>query len=359
MNKRDYYEVLGLKKGATKQEIKSAYRKLAKEYHPDRNKEKDADVKFKEAQEAYEALSDDQKRGAYDQFGHAGTQGFGGGDAGGFNPNDFGNINDIFEQFFGSGFGGFGARGAQRAGPARGNDIEVNLKLDFEEAIFGTEKNVEYKRKTTCETCKGTGAHDPDKVETCPTCKGEGQVVRTSQTFLGNIQTRSVCPTCKGEGQVAEEKCKNCHGETTEDTKEKFNVKVPQGIPDNVTLRFKGKGNAGKKGGEYGDLFVNIEIKSHDRFERREDDIYIDEDLDAVTATLGGTITVPTVHGDVDLKIPNGTQPGKVLRLKNQGAPKFRGGGNGDQYVRLNVFIPKKLSRKEKKLWKEIENETR
>ncbi|HEC66303.1 MAG TPA: molecular chaperone DnaJ [bacterium] len=357
MNKRDYYQVLGLKKGATKQEIKKKYRTLAKEYHPDRNKAANAEEKFKEIQEAYEILNDDQKRQAYDQYGHAGTQGFGGGSGGygGFNPNDFGNMNDIFSQFFGQGFGGFGfGQDAGRAGPARGNDLQLNLVLDFEEAVFGSDKTLNYKRKTQCKTCKGTGAKDPDKIDECPECKGRGRVTKVSQTFLGAIQTTSTCPTCNGEGSVAHEKCENCKGETTEETNEEFKIKVPQGIPDGVTLRFKDRGNSGKKGGEYGDLFVNIEVKPHERFERQGDDIYIDQEIGAIIATIGGNMEIPTVHGDVTLKIPSGTQPGKVLRLKGKGAPKFRGNGNGDQFVRLIVTIPEKISRKEKKLWEEL-----
>lgn len=359
MNKRDYYEVLGLSKNATKQEIKAAYRKLAKEFHPDRNKSTDAEEKFKEIQEAYEVLSDDSKKQAYDQYGHAGTQGFGGGgfsDFGGFNQGDFGNINDIFSQFFGADFGGFGfgGGGAQRNSKTRGNDLQMSLRLDFNEAIFGTEKTIKYKREIICRDCRGTGAEDPDKVVTCSECKGSGYVTRVSRTFIGSIQTRSVCPKCNGEGSIADQKCKTCKGSTKEQVEEEFKIKVPHGVPDNITLRYKEKGNAGNKGGEYGDLYINIDVEEDPVFERSGDDIYIDREIDVVTATLGGKIKVPTVHGEVEIKIPEGTQPGRVIKLKGKGSPKFQGSGNGDEYIKLKVLVPEKLSREEKKLWEEM-----
>ncbi|MBN1915747.1 molecular chaperone DnaJ [Candidatus Dojkabacteria bacterium] len=364
MNKRDYYEVLGLSKSATKQEIKAAYRKLAKEFHPDRNKASDAEEKFKEIQEAYEILSDGSKKQAYDQYGHAGTQGFGGasgtGGFEGFGGGDFGNINDIFSQFFGADFGGFGfGGGSQKNSKTRGNNLEMTLSLEFDEAIFGTEKTVKYKREIVCRDCKGTGAEDPDKIVTCSECKGSGYVTRVSRTFIGSIQTRSVCPKCGGEGSIADQKCHNCKGSTKEQITEEFKIKVPQGVPDNITLRYTEKGNAGNKGGDYGDLYVNIEVKENEIFERSGDDIYIDQEIDVITATLGGNIKVPTVHGEVEIKIPEGTQPGRVIRLKGKGAPKFQGSGNGDEYIKLKVLVPEKLSREEKKLWEEIRDQRR
>lgn len=361
MNKRDYYEVLGVKKDASKSEIKSAYRKLAKQYHPDRNKEADAETRFKEIQEAYEILTDEQKRSAYDRFGHAGTQGFGGFDPGadqGFGGFDFGNmdmggIEDIFEQFFGGSFGGFGRSGSQR-GPSRGQDIEVQLNLNFEEGVFGTEKTIKYKRRKVCESCKGNGSKNGTKLQTCPQCGGQGRVTVVQRTILGNIQTVTNCPQCHGRGEIIKEKCGVCDGRGLTDQDELFKIKVPQGIPDGVTLRFQKMGHGGERGGNYGDLYVNIEVKPHEKLERRGNDIYVDIIINVVTATLGGEIEVPTVHGTDKLNIPAGTQPETVIKMSGKGGPKFRGRGNGDQYVRVQVEIPKKLSREEKQLWEEL-----
>ncbi|KXK26937.1 MAG: Curved DNA-binding protein [candidate division WS6 bacterium OLB20] len=298
MAKRDYYNILGIDKSADKKQIKSAYRKMAKELHPDRNKAADAEEKFKEVQEAYEVLSDDQKRAAYDRFGHAGTSGFGGGgfNAGGFDFSgsgfdfgsaggmDFGSIEDIFEQFFGGGFGGMRNR------PRRGQDIGVRIQLSFKEAVFGVEKEISYKRGF------------PEEGEKSETMK----------------------------------------------------VKVPGGIPDNAILRFQGKGHGGFNGGPPGDLLVNIEVEVDDRFERRGHDIYMDAEIDIYTAVLGGTLDVETVHGKTTLKVPAGIQSETVLRLKEKGGPKLRGNGNGDQYVRIIVKVPAKLSRQQRELWEQL-----
>ncbi len=359
MERRDYYEILGLKKGASKQEIKSAYRRMAKEYHPDRNKSTDAETKFKEVQEAYEVLSDDQKKSAYDQYGHAGTQGFGGGgydfSGGSYDFNDFSGFGDIFEQFFGGSFAGFGGRPSHsNSGVRKGSDIEATLKIDFMEAVFGGEKTIEYTRKNTCKSCSGSGAAKGSSAQTCPTCKGQGQVRRTQQTFLGNFQTVSVCPECRGEGKIIKNKCPDCQGNGIQSETTSFKVKIPQGIPDGVTLRFQGRGNSGVKGGAYGDLFINIEIKSHDKFERRGDDIYLEVEIQAYTATLGTKATIPTVHGERELTIPPGTQPETVLKMSGLGAPKFRGKGNGDQYVKVQVIIPTKLNKEQEKLWEQL-----
>jgi len=361
MAKRDYYEVLGLAKGATKEEIKKAYRKLAKELHPDRNKAPNADDQFKELQEAYEVLSDDQKREAYNQYGFAGTQGFGGaggGDFGGFTgfsgATDFGDLGDIFGSLFGSAFGGFGqsAQNMNR-GVSRGADIEAVIKVEFMEAVFGAERDVSYKRKAMCDRCDGTGAEAGQKV-TCHTCNGTGQVVQMQRTILGTMQTASICPTCHGTGQEIKEKCKKCSGEGRVQVEEQFKLNIPAGIPDEVTLRFSGRGDVGKNGGQAGDLFITVEVKPHPRLERRGDDIYLDQEIDVVTATLGGEVVVPTVHGDVKMKIPSGTQPEKVLKLTGKGGPKFRGKGNGDQYVRIMVKIPEKLSAEQKRKWEAL-----
>ena len=361
MEKRDYYDVLGVKKGASKQEIKSAYRRLAKEFHPDRNKAADAETKFKEVQEAYDILSDDQKKTAYDQYGHAATQGFGGGSydysGGSYDFNDFSGFGDIFEQFFGGSFAGFGG-GPRRSdnGSRRGRDIEATLKVEFMEAVFGAEKTIEYSRKEVCTNCKGSGAEKGSSPETCKTCQGQGQVRRTQQTFLGNFQTVVTCPDCRGEGKIIKNKCKVCQGEGVVNTSSTFKVKVPQGIPDGVTLKFQGRGNAGVKGGAHGDLYLNIEVKAHDKFERRGDDIYLEVEIDAAVAALGTRAHIPTVHGDKDLIIPQGTQPETVLKMSGLGAPKFRGKGNGDQYVKVQVNIPTKLTNEQRNLWEKLKN---
>lgn len=371
MAKRDYYEVLGISKSASKAEIKKAYRKLAKELHPDRNKAVDAEEKFKEVKEAYEVLSDEQKRSAYDQFGHAGTEGFGGagngfGGASGFggfeNMGDMSDLNDIFQQFFGGGFSGFDFSGARQGNGSvrrntatRGADLEVNLKILFMDAVFGTRKTINYKRQNTCSKCNGSGAEKDSDKKTCETCKGQGQVIKVQQAFLfGSVRTAVVCPDCHGEGEVITKKCAKCNGEGRIEGTEQFTLKIPPGIPDGVTLRFKDRGNAGKKGGNFGDLYINIEIEPDERFERRGNDIYSEMEIDTATAALGDKIPVPTVHGDIKLKIPAGTQPEKVFKLSDKGGPKFQGRGNGDHYVKIKVHVPEKISSVEKQLWEQL-----
>lgn len=357
MSKRDYYQVLGIEKSADKKEIKKAYRKLAKQYHPDRNQSADAEGKFKEVQEAYDVLSDDQKRSAYDQYGFAGTQGFSGGGYGqgfgGFDFNGMGGLGDIFEQFFGNGFG-FSSSGFSRR-QKRGADIELNMKLSFEEAVFGARKKVKYKRYLPCEKCSGTGAEGGD-MEQCSTCGGHGQVMRMQRTVFGQIQTASVCPDCGGDGNVAEHKCGKCGGDGRNQIVDEFELKVPAAIPDGVTMRLSGRGHAGKNAGDFGDLFVNIEVAEHKQLERRGDDIYLDWELDLVTAVLGGEIEIPTVHGATRIKVPAGTQPEQVLRLTGKGGPKFKKPDeNGNQYIRFKLVVPQKLTRKQKDLWQQLQ----
>lgn len=359
MDKKDYYEVLGVSKGATKQEIKKSYRQLAKTKHPDRNKSANAEAEFKEIQEAYEVLSDEQKRQAYDQFGHAGAQGFGAGAGGysgfggGVNADD---LSDIFSSFFGDSFGGFGFSGQQqRPGTGtRGADIEATLKVDFDEAIFGKYKTINYKRKVVCTKCTGSGAESATDVVTCKTCNGSGRVTRTQSTFLGTIQTATVCPDCQGRGKTVSKKCSICLGEGRESKDEELKIKIPPGIPDGVTIRFRDSGNAGMHGGSYGDLYITIDVEDHPVLERRGDDVYMETDIDVTAAVLGEEIEVPSVRGKINLKIPAGTQAGKLFRLSGKGGPKFKGSGNGDQYVKVNVKIPKKLSRKQTEYWQKL-----
>jgi len=364
--KRDYYQVLGVSKSASKDEIKKSYRSLAKQYHPDKNKSNDAESKFKEIQESYDVLSDESKRKAYDQYGFAGTQAFSGGGGGGYT--DFGSsfggdtsgFEDILGNFFGNSFSGFGngnGRGGGSRVSNRGEDLEYSLQIEFNEAIFGLEKELQYNRLIKCDLCNGSGAKNGAK-KTCPTCGGKGQVVQVQNTLLGRMQVVTTCPTCLGEGEIITEKCPKCKGTGTLSIKDKFTIKIPAGIPDGVTLRFKEKGNAGKNGGGYGDLLITIEVKADKNLERKGDDIYMSKEIDVVTAVLGGEVEIPTVHGLVIMKIPAGTQSNKVLRLKEKGGPKFRSNGsNADQYVKIIVNIPVKLSKQEKEIWESLKAE--
>lgn len=356
MAKKDYYESLGISKSASKDEIKKAYRKLAKEFHPDKNKSAEAEQRFKEIQEAYDILSDEQKRSAYDQYGFAGTQSYNSNNFGGFSQGgfsgDFGDLGDIFGNLFGGSFSGFGGSSNRRS-EMQGRDLEYTLKIEFLESVFGIEKEIEYSREIRCTKCSGSGAKD-GKTKTCPKCSGSGRVRRVQNTFFGSMQVESECPECRGLGKIISEKCTQCKGAGVTNLKEKFKVKIPQGIPDGVTLRFSGRGDAGRNGGGFGDLYLTVEVKPHKRLEKKGDDIYFDLEVDVVTAVLGGEVQIPTVHGDVWLKIPQGTQQGKVLRLKEKGSPRFRGGGNGDQYIKIILKVPTNLSGEERKKWENL-----
>lgn len=364
--KKDYYKVLGVSKGASKKEIKKAYRKLAKKYHPDMNKSADAEDKFKEVQEAYEVLSDEQKRRAYDQFGHAGTSGFGGGgfnqgsDGSGFRGADFSgfgfdDIGSIFDTFFGGQQRRASGRRRQKA--SRGSDLKMEIELEFKEAVFGTEKDITYTRRVNCQSCNGSGAKDGTSKETCHQCEGAGRVTRVQKTFIGSIQTTTVCPACNGEGEIIKEKCEECNGKGRQNQKEKLKVKIPPGASDGLVLKFKGKGNAGSQNGAYGDLYVQIEVHPHELFERRGDDIYIEKEISVLDAVLGSRIDVETLHGEVKVKVKPGTQPGSIMRLRDKGVPKLQEKGRGDQYIQLRIKIPEKLSKKQKELWKKLSEE--
>ena len=353
MSKRDYYEVLGVSKTATQDELKKAYRKLARKYHPDLNKDnEEAAEKFKECNEAYSVLSDDQKRAQYDQFGHAafenggmgGGGGFGG--AGGFGGFGGSGMEDIFDMFF----GGQGGRGGNRAksGPQRGADLRFDLEITFEEAAFGLEKEINLYRDETCDHCHGEGAEPGSKVESCPECNGTGYVRFTQNTMFGQMVNERPCSRCKGEGKIISEPCKECRGKGTVKRNKKLKVKIPAGVDNGSRLRVSGEGEAGAKGGPNGDLYVYLYVKPHKFFERDGTTVLCEVPINIVQATLGADIKVPTLDGQVTMKVPEGTQPGKILRLKGKGIPSLRGGGRGDQLVRIKVVVPTKLSDKQK-----------
>ena len=363
--KRDYYEVLGVEKTASEAEIKKAYRKLAIQYHPDKNPgDKEAEEKFKEAAEAYSVLSDKDKRARYDQFGHAGMSGAAGG-AGGFS--DFGDfdLNDIFSSVFGhgfSGFGGFGGGGGARAQQRkfRGSDLRVKVKLNLKEISTGVEKKFKLKKYVTCDHCHGSGAEGDGGTETCPTCHGTGSVTRTQQSIFGMMQTQSVCPTCNGEGKIIKNKCKHCAGEGITYGEEVVEVKIPAGVAEGMQLTVSGKGNAGKHNGVAGDLLVVIEEESHPDLIRDENDLIYNLLLSVPTAALGGTVEIPTIDSKVKVKIEPGTQPGKVLRLRGKGLPSVNSygysNGTGDLLVNVSVYIPETLSKDEKQALEKMQN---
>lgn len=349
MSKRDYYEVLGISKSASKEEIKKAYRKLSKQYHPDINKEADAADKFKEIKEAYEHLSDEQKKAHYDQFGHTDpNQGFGGG---GFGGQGFGGFEDIFSTFFG---GGGGGRRRDPNAPRQGADLQYTMTLSFEEAAFGKETEVEIPREENCDTCKGSGAKRGTKVETCSTCGGVGQVNVEQNTAFGRMVNRRTCHVCNGTGKQIPHKCSTCSGTGKVKKRKKIQVKVPAGIDDGQQLRVSGQGEPGINGGPAGDLYVVFRVRTHEFFEREGDDIYCEMPITFAQAALGDEIEVPTLHGKVKLKIPAGTQTATHFRLKGKGIANVRGHGQGDQHVIVLVVTPKKLTEKQKQLLRDF-----
>lgn len=349
MSKRDYYEVLGVSKGATQDEIKKAYRKLSKKYHPDINKEPGADEKFKEIQEAYEVLSDEQKRAHYDQFGHTDpNQGFGG-FGGGADFGGFGGFEDIFSTFFGG-----GGRRRDPNAPRQGADLQYTMTLSFEDAAFGKETEIEIPREETCDSCQGTGAKKGTKPETCSHCHGTGQLSTEQNTPFGRIVNRRVCHYCGGTGKEIKHKCSSCGGSGRVRKRRKISVKIPAGIDDGQQLRVSGQGEPGINGGPAGDLYIVFHIEPHEFFERDGDDIYCEVPLTFVQAALGDEIEVPTLHGKVKLKIPAGTQTGTRFRLRGKGVPNVRGRGVGDQHVIVKVITPTKLTEKQKQLLREF-----
>lgn len=353
MEKRDYYEVLGVSKSADATEIKKAYRKLALKYHPDKNPgDKEAEEKFKEAAEAYDVLSNEEKKRRYDQFGHAGVGGAGqGGFGGGMSMDDiFSQFGDIFGSFGGfSGFGGFGGgRSARRVN--RGTNLRVKVKMHLQEIATGIEKKIKVKKYVACQHCNGTGAKDGKSYSTCSTCKGSGQVTRVQNTILGAMQTTSTCPTCEGEGKIINEKCTFCNGEGVLMSEEVISINIPAGVGEGMQLSLSGKGNAARRGGVNGDLIVLIEEEEHPELVRDGNDLLYNVFIGYPEAVLGETLEIPTIEGKVKVKIEAGTQPGKILRLRGKGLPDVNGYGKGDLLAKVNVWIPKNLSKDERKL---------
>ena len=367
--KRDYYEVLEVTKESTVEEIKKAYRKKAIQYHPDKNPgDKEAEEKFKEAAEAYDVLSNPDKRARYDQFGHAGMSGAAGngGPFGGFSGGM--SMDDIFSMFgdifgghsgggFGGGFGGFGGfgGGGSQQRKFRGSDLRVKVKLNLKEISTGVEKKFKLKKYVPCSHCHGTGAEGNSGSETCPTCKGSGSAIRNQQTILGTMQTRTTCPTCNGEGKIIKDKCKVCGGEGIEYGEEVVTVKIPAGVAEGMQLSMGGKGNAVKHNGIPGDLLILVEEEPHPELIRDENDLVYNLLLSFPTAAIGGAVEIPTIDGKVKVKIEAGTQPGKVLRLRGKGLPSVNGYGTGDLLVNVSVYVPETLSKEEKSTLEKLE----
>lgn len=353
MEKRDYYEILGVSKTATESEIKSAFRKLAKKYHPDVSKEPDAEAKFKEAQEAYAVLSDSQKRAQYDQFGHSAfTNGQGG--FSGFEGFDFGSMSDIFEDLFG-GFGFSNSRGSRRSsnGPRTGNDVLHHMTIDFEEAVYGTKKDISLDVTDNCSKCHGDGGFNS---KTCSECHGSGTITSEQRTMFGSFLSKTTCPYCHGSGTTYEKTCDECHGKGKVKTRKTITITIPSGIDTDNRLRVAGKGEAGTNGGRNGDLYIEFTVRDHEIFQRLDDDIYLELPLTIADAVLGCKKEIPTLYGKVDLTIPAGTQNGHKLRLKSKGVENVISKRKGDMYVLVKVIIPDKLTKEQKKIFEQLRN---
>ena len=364
-DKRDFYEVLGVNKNATDDELKKAYRKLAKKYHPDANPDnkKEAEAKFKEVHDAYETLSNPEKRRMYDQFGPDGPQGFGGaGGSGfysqgfdGFNMGDFGDLGDIFSSFFGGGFGGNGRTSRAKSGPSKGASLRYDIEITFEEAFLGVEKEISFNREETCNTCHGTGAKPGTKVENCSMCNGTGQISQTQTTILGQMQTTRTCPNCHGEGNVIKEPCETCRGKGKVKKATKIKVKIPAGIDDNQTVILRGEGAAGNKGGEKGDLFITVHVKRHSIYTRKQNNVYCDIPVTITQATLGANLEIPMVDGTKEkCKIPEGTQTDTKFRIKGKGFKNPNSGYAGDFIFTVVVRTPKRLTKEQRELMEKL-----
>ena len=354
--KRDYYEILGIKKGASQDEIKSAFRKKAMEYHPDRNPDdKAAEAKFKEVNEAYEVLSDPQKKERYDRFGHAGVDpnaGFGGG---GFGGGFGGGLEDIFGDLFGSMFGGAGGFSqSRRNAPQKGADLQKNLRITFEEAAFGTKKNIVLNKMTTCDACDGSGAEKGSSKVTCPNCNGTGEIRSTQRTPFGQFTNIQTCSRCGGTGQVIENPCSKCSGSGTIRKKVTISVDIPAGVDNDSVISIKGQGEPGRNGGPNGDLYVVISVEPHKLFKRKGSDLWLEMPITFDQAALGAELVVPTLKEKVSYKIPEGTQPDTVFRLKGKGIKNLKSTKYGDLYVKVLLEVPTKLNSKQKKLVKEL-----
>jgi len=362
--KRDYYEILGVSKSASTEDIKKSYRTKARKHHPDVDKSAGAEERFKEINEAYQVLSDPQKKAAYDQFGHSAFSGGGPGSAGGgytynwgpgvnvdFDSGGFRDPFEIFEEFFGTS-SPFSRRGRRASGPSRGEDLHYELAIPFEEAAFGVEKKISIPRHETCHVCGGSGAEKGSQPKTCPTCHGSGQVTGRTNTILGAFVTQQTCATCEGEGKIFEKKCKECKGSGRVQRVKETTINIPAGVGDADTIRFPGLGEAGEKGGPYGDLYLSIRVAPHKEFRRRGYDVLLDRDVTFKQAALGDTIEVSTLDGRVTLKIPEGTQTGTDFRIKEKGIK--HGGSRGDLFVRVTVVTPKNLSSRQREILKDL-----
>ncbi|HHT06382.1 MAG TPA: molecular chaperone DnaJ [Hydrogenispora sp.] len=351
MAKRDYYEVLGVERGASEEEIKKAYRRLARKYHPDVNKDDpQAEEKFKEINEAHEVLSDPQKRAAYDRFGHAGTDpNFGAGaGAGGFGDFSFEGFGDIFDMFFGGG----GRR--QRTGPQKGADLRYDLRIEFEEAAFGKETTIKVPRTELCSTCHGNRAKPGTPIKTCPNCGGSGQVHSVQNTMFGRFSTVRPCDRCQGEGKIIETPCPTCAGRGRLRQVRTIEITIPAGVDTGHRLRVAGEGEAGERGGPPGDLYVYITVKPHPLFKRTGNDLILEQKISFAQAALGATIEVPTLEGTATLKIPEGTQTGTLFRLRGKGVPHLRGSGRGDELVRVRIDVPTKLNQAQREAIRQV-----
>lgn len=355
---RDCYEVLGINRNADQGDIKRAFRRLAREYHPDVSEHQDAEARFQEINSAYEILSDDQQRARYDRYGHAGVQGNGAGGPGfgGFGAQGFAGFDEIFEEFF-TGFGG-AARSNARRGPRPGADRKTTVSVSFEESVFGVSKDVEVERLSACEACSGSGAEPGSRPMTCPECRGEGKLRKVQQTFLGSMVTETVCARCRGRGEVISSPCNVCRGAGREQRRAAVNVDIPAGVSEGLQVQLRGEGDAGDPGAPPGNLYVAIRVEPHPWFKREKDDILLDIDINVAQAALGDLLQVPTVEGEVELTVPAGTQTGKTFRLRGKGVPHLRSDGStsgrGDQRVRVLVTVPDRLDEEQRRLFIEL-----
>lgn len=349
----DYYEILGVRKDATKDEIKSAFRKMARKLHPDVNKAPDAEVKFKELGKAYETLMDDNKRATYDRYGEDGLNNAGFDSQGPF-ANGFGDLNDIFESFFG-GFGFGGSRRVDPNAPQRGENLRLDIELSFEEAVFGVEKEVKIDHLETCPTCHGTGAKEGCEPTICPTCGGRGQVQQSTRTVLGNISQIVTCPTCHGKGKIISQPCPDCHGEGRKNVEKKLNIKIPQGVDNGSKMRLSGEGDIGINGGPAGDLYVVLHVKPSDYFMRKEMDVYTHCTISPAQAALGDSVTIKTLDGEKEISIPAGIQSGDKITIKGAGVPSITSASvRGNQIVIITVLTPTHLSNEEKMVYEKL-----